>query len=613
MNRIRTKLILSLLAVALLPVIPSYFLVKDIRDRSIEIGFNKTVETAIEQSTDMSRMLYRKYRDETLAFVRETARSREIGFALRNSSPLPSEIAETFQDMGMIKILVCNADGEIVSSTASSDEQTFQPLDKSALLSIVDKHKPGFIDPLTDTEQIVAFAPIGAPQKPAGFVVVIRVLDAGFSESAGNILRVNQMFKTLDFISEDLKRSYLTIFFIVYGSLALLSIAVGYLFSHRITAPLLNLAKGTQIVASGNLDFRMEPTSGDEVGQLIRAFNNMTATIQEKQRIAKEEETQRIRMEKEAMQKAKDLEMSELKARALQAENERKSVELEKAKELEKAYEALELAHKELKEAQAQLIQSGKMASLGNLVAGVAHEINNPVGAMNSAADVSRRAVEKMSKFFADEKTQKDPHAQDRLAEVLKILKDNTQLICTGSSRVAKIVRSLKTFARLDEAEFQKTDIHQGLDSTLMLLQHEMKNRITVEKAYHEIPEISCYPDELNQVFMNLLSNAAQAIDGQGTIRIRTRVKNDTLEIDIEDNGRGIPQENVQKIFDPGFTTKGVGVGTGLGLSISYKIIQKHQGEIKVKSKLGKGSTFTVFIPTNLEERITETAQTESD
>jgi signal transduction histidine kinase len=357
----------------------------------------------------------------------------------------------------------------------------------------------------------------------------------------------------------------------------------------------------------------MEPTSGDEIGQLIRAFNDMTATIQEKQRIAKEEETQRIRMEKEALQKAKDLEMSELKTRALQAENERKTVELEKAKELEKAYGALELAHKELKEAQAQLIQSGKMASLGNLVAGVAHEINNPVGAMNSAADVSRRAVEKMAMFFDDEQTQKDANVQARMAEVLKILKDNTQLICTGSSRVAKIVRSLKTFARLDEAEFQKTDIHQGLDSTLMLLQHELKNRITVEKEYREIPEISCYPDELNQVFMNLLSNAAQAIENKGTIRIRTRVKNDTLQIDIEDNGRGIPQENVEKIFDPGFTTKGVGVGTGLGLSISYKIIQKHQGEIKVKSKVGKGSTFTVFIPINLEERITETSQTESD
>ena len=181
-----------------------------------------------------------------------------------------------------------------------------------------------------------------------------------------------------------------------------------------------------------------------------------------------------------------------------------------------------------------------------------------------------------------------------------KILEDNNNVTTTASARIAKIVKSLRAFARLDEAEFLKTNIHDGLDSTLMLIDHELEGRITVIKQYGDIPDIGCYPNELNQVFMNVLMNAVQAIEQDGQIVINTSLKNDKVIVKISDNGIGIPQDAMDKIFNPGFTGKGVGVGTGLGLSITYNIIQKHHGEVQVESEVGKGTTFFIILGTDL-------------
>ena len=158
------------------------------------------------------------------------------------------------------------------------------------------------------------------------------------------------------------------------------------------------------------------------------------------------------------------------------------------------------------------------------------------------------------------------------------------------------LVGSLKNFARLDEADLKKADIHEGLESTLTLVQHEFKNRIQVERQYGNIPQVECHPNAINQVFMNLLVNASQAIPDRGTITIRTLKKGEFVRIAISDTGVGIPAENLSKVFDPGFTTKGVGFGTGLGLSICYKIIQEHHGRIEVESS-DRGTTFTVVLP----------------
>ncbi|MGN1154381.1 MAG: ATP-binding protein [Candidatus Gastranaerophilaceae bacterium] len=233
---------------------------------------------------------------------------------------------------------------------------------------------------------------------------------------------------------------------------------------------------------------------------------------------------------------------------------------------------------KELKDTQIQLINSEKMASLGQLIAGVAHEINTPVASIKSNNEI----FTKLLKRIEDEK-------------LLEILEDINATDKEAIQRINQLVVSLKKFVRLDEADLQEANINKELDLTLNLLRHETKRRITVIKNYGEIPLIKCYPNMLNQVFMNILVNACQAIKEQGTITITTEYKNKQLKISIEDTGCGI--EDTEKIFLAGYTTKGVGVGTGLGLAISSKIIAKHNGKIEVKSKINEGSKFLITIP----------------
>jgi signal transduction histidine kinase len=235
-------------------------------------------------------------------------------------------------------------------------------------------------------------------------------------------------------------------------------------------------------------------------------------------------------------------------------------------------------------------IQSEKMAALGLLVAGVAHEINTPMGAIHSNNDIMERVVPRIRKALGPPV---DTEEAVRLLDILQGVCQNNE-IATG--RIVRIVRSLKNFARLDEAERKKADIHEGIESTLTLLQHQLKKRIHIEKHFAELPEIECYPNELNQVFMNLLVNAAQAIPDRGTITIRTSRNDQNVKVEISDSGIGIPPEHLSKIFDPGFTTKGVGVGTGLGLAICYKIVQEHHGTIEVESS-NQGTTFTITLP----------------
>jgi signal transduction histidine kinase len=154
----------------------------------------------------------------------------------------------------------------------------------------------------------------------------------------------------------------------------------------------------------------------------------------------------------------------------------------------------------------------------------------------------------------------------------------------------------------LDEAELKTVDIHRGLDDSLMLVHHQNKDAIKIHKEYGSVPQVACYPDRLNQVFLNLLVNAQQSIVDKGEIAVRTFLRDGKVHIEITDTGKGIPEDQVKNIFDPGFTTKGVGVGTGLGLSICYKIMQQHHGEIQVRSEVGKGSTFTVILPSDLDK-----------
>ena len=232
---------------------------------------------------------------------------------------------------------------------------------------------------------------------------------------------------------------------------------------------------------------------------------------------------------------------------------------------------------KELQETQIQLINSEKMASLGQLVAGVAHEINTPVASIKSNNEIASKIINNLND------------------DNIEVLKEINSIDKEAIARINGLVVSLRKFVRLDEAELQEADINKEIDLTLDLIRHETKNRIEIIKNYGEIPPIKCYPNMLNQVFMNILVNAAHAIEGAGSITIDTDFVNNNLVVKIKDTGCGIKEPD--KIFFAGYTTKGVGVGTGLGLAISQKIIEKHKGKIEVKTKIGEGSEFVITIP----------------
>jgi len=294
-----------------------------------------------------------------------------------------------------------------------------------------------------------------------------------------------------------------------------------------------------------------------------------------------------------------------------------KNLELEKrTHELEGEKKRLKEAYEKLNQMQAQLIQSEKLASLGQLSAGVAHELNNPIGFVHSnlgtldeyVQDLKNLLIKysKLEQLLASNRPctelLKQIHELKREIDLSHILEDFDKLITEskeGTHRVKNIVQNLKNFSYMDKGELQLADINQGIESTLNIIQNELKYRAEVIKEYGSIPKIECFPQQLNQVFMNLLVNAAQAIETKGAIRIKTYQRNKEVVVEISDNGVGILDENLKHIFEPFFTTKEVGKGTGLGLSVVYGIIQNHKGKIEVESEVNKGSTFRVILPLN--------------
>ena len=272
--------------------------------------------------------------------------------------------------------------------------------------------------------------------------------------------------------------------------------------------------------------------------------------------------------------------------------------------------EALHATVANLKAAQEQLVQSEKMASLGQLTAGIAHEINNPINFVTAniqplkddMADIikfidhykeiiKKKGLE--NEFSEIGKNKLDASVEITKKEINNLLKG----IEDGAKRTSEIVKGLRNFSRLDQNVFRKANMNEGLESTLTLLHSSYKNRIEIIKQYGVLPEIDCFPGQINQVFMNILSNAIQAIPEEGKIFIKTWHDGKNVKISIKDTGGGMTDEVRKKIFDPFFTTKEVGKGTGLGLSISFGIIQKHNGEIEVFSKPGDGTEFVIRIP----------------
>ncbi|MEO1054246.1 MAG: ATP-binding protein [Bacteroidota bacterium] len=289
---------------------------------------------------------------------------------------------------------------------------------------------------------------------------------------------------------------------------------------------------------------------------------------------------------------------------------------IDRTKEVVRQKEMVENAYSELRATQTQLVHSAKMASLGQLTAGIAHEINNPINFISiGIAGLERNFSSFMQVVNKYESIQSAENVNQVLSEIEE-LKKQTQYdevknfifglmddIRLGADRTSEIVKGLRSFSRLNEAEQKDADIHEGLNATLVLLRSRTKNKITVIKAYDEnLPNINCYPEQLNQVFMNVITNAIESIDmndGQGLkeIRIKTVNQEDSAQVCIKDTGVGMSKETRKKLFEPFFTTKEVGKGTGLGLSISFGIIEKHKGDIQVVSEEGKGTEFIITIP----------------
>ncbi len=246
------------------------------------------------------------------------------------------------------------------------------------------------------------------------------------------------------------------------------------------------------------------------------------------------------------------------------------------------------------------LVDDAHLATLARLVAGVAHELNTPLGAIHSNHDVIARALGKLQDILEDEVV-----TPDELSEVRRVVRAMDGVLRTNGiavQRMVRLVESLGTFGRPDRAEIDRMDVREGLDGTLAVLAHELKP-FRVVRELDDVPPIECFPNRLNQVFMNLIHNAAQAMDAGGTLTVRTRPDGDGVRVEIEDTGRGIAPGDLARIFEAGFTTKGGRVGMGLGLAISRQIVDQHGGRIEAESSPGQGTVFRVWLPLSLPGR----------
>ncbi len=347
--------------------------------------------------------------------------------------------------------------------------------------------------------------------------------------------------------------------------------------ARQISIPLKRLTMGASVIAGGDLSQRVEVSGRDEIGELATKFNEMAESLQER-------------------------------SQALLDLNRRLEEKVqERTRELQESHAEAEKAYQELKETQVQLVQSEKMASLGQLVAGIAHEIKNPLNFIYGNTDFLKQYVAQLRELIEilsggelDEATRgKAEQFRERVnfdfvQEDLDTLVQNFE---DGAQRIHAIIGDLRAFSRMDTDTLRPVDIHEPIELALNLIRHEYRDRITIHKEYGEVPKVECHSGKLSQVFMNLLANACQAIRQQGDIWIRSRSHDGVVEVEIQDSGEGIAREHLNKVFEPFFTTKPVGQGTGLGLSISYGIIQQHRGEIRVASEAGRGTTFHITLP----------------
>ncbi len=354
------------------------------------------------------------------------------------------------------------------------------------------------------------------------------------------------------------------IFLAIFLFLGVLASAV---MSKIVLNPLNQLMEGVKEFAKGNFDYRLKESNFSEVDELVDAYNYM----------------------------------------AFQLHDLYDSLELK----VQERTIALEKANQEIKETQAMMVHSEKMRSLGELVAGIAHEINNPVNFIHGNIMILDKYVKDIFELIDLYVANEASIPEEELKKINKTksdididfirddVKDLIKSCIEGTERTKNIVLDLKNFSRMEEMVLTQFDIPKEIDTTLNILNNKYKNRITVIKEYGNVPKIEAYGGQLNQVFMNILDNAQYAIKGEGTVKISVNQEGENVVIKFSDSGEGIKEEDIKKVFEPFFTTKPPGQGTGMGMSIAYRVIKNHNGNIDIKSKLGEGTTFTLTLPIN--------------
>ncbi|MDF2907525.1 MAG: hypothetical protein K0R34_2846 [Herbinix sp.] len=363
---------------------------------------------------------------------------------------------------------------------------------------------------------------------------------------------------------------------VIFGLLALL---VAKILSLFLVIPITNPIR--------QLEIKMKAVSDGDIEAAMHTELVLKRPLREMESLADSTNTiiRKIHDYSEVLERQKDL----LEKQKEMVENQKEVLENQNS-ELEMQNEELVKSKDQIQHQQGQLIQSEKMASVGMLTAAITHEINTPIGAINSnvqLGDMLLTSVAMHSLIMENEE----------LSILFAQLKEVNDINLIACGRIVEIIKSLKTFSRIDQSDFQEADINDGIKSVLVLTRNLIKNRIVIHEDYGDIPPIRCFPGQLNQVIMNIVVNATQAIEGEGELFIRTYQRDRDLYISIRDTGIGIKSEDLSKLYDPGFTTKGVGVGLGLGLYLSYNIMKNHKGDIAVSSEYGKGAEFTLRIP----------------